>query len=188
MFPLSLAPSLPLQATSPGDLERARAGDARAVEALIATFGERIFHLALQILRDREAAEDAAQEIWVRALEKLPRFRGESAFGTWLYRLAINFCLGRKRTQTRRSALAPCPDEAEPQTEFTRQLETRLALETVLDQLPENLALTLMLREWHGCSYDEIAAITRVPAGTVRSRLHKARAEFMRLWREGGHE
>ena len=164
-------------------LRRAREGDREAVGLLFDRSHGKIFALAFQILRNREAAEDAAQEILLRAFEKMPQFRGESEFSTWLYRLALNYCLEQKRGLARREALLEARIEAPAPVEgHARRVETRLGLEAALDALPDDLRITLILREWHGLSYDEIALVLRVPLGTVRSRLHEARKRFQAIW------
>ncbi|RYX85408.1 sigma-70 family RNA polymerase sigma factor [bacterium] len=157
-------------------LARARRGDIAALDALMNVHRGRILNLAFQILRNESEAEDAAQEAFVRAFNKLSSFREKSGFGTWLYRVALNVCLERKRAQRETEAL--CPELPAPSTTF----DERLALEWALDHLSEPLRLVLILREWHGLSYDEMASALNIPVGTVRSRLSAARDEFRRLW------
>lgn len=186
LLSLPVFPARLLQTASDAEtllLRRAREGDREAIGLLLGRSQGKIFALAFQILRDREAAEDAAQEILLRAFHKMPQFRGESEFSTWLYRLALNYCLEQKRGLKRRSELLELNFEAPaPTANHAQRLETRLALETALDGLPDDLRIALVLREWHGKSYDEIAAILRVPSGTVRSRLHQARKRFQVIW------
>ena len=185
MPPFPLAPALPvrLQLCAQTELlKRARAGEREAVAVLYDRFRDRMIALAYGVLRERAEAEDAAQEILLRAFGKMPVLQTESEFAAWLYRLALNYCLDRKRALERRAHLlqgAPAPT-SEPA--FDARIETRLALERALDELPAPARMTLMLREWHELSYDEIAAITRVPVGTVKSRLSSARREFRRIW------
>ncbi|HEX8463139.1 MAG TPA: sigma-70 family RNA polymerase sigma factor [Abditibacterium sp.] len=164
-------------------LRRARDGDREAIGVLFGRSRQRIFGLAFQILRDEGAAEDAAQEILLRAFEKMPQFRGESEFSTWLYRLALNHCLERRRISQRRDALAEIHLETPRDTSSPeKRIETRLALETALDELSEPLRIALILREWHELTYDEIASILNLPVGTVRSRLSEARRRFRHIW------
>ena len=183
-FP-TLAPALParLQMDAPAELlQRARQGDRDAVAVLYARFRDRMISLAFGIVRERAEAEDCAQEILLRAFDKMPVLADESQFTAWLYRLAINYCLDRKRVIDRRRNISHAAAQPEPHARFDAQIETRLALERVLDELSETARLTLMLREWHELNYDEIAAITGVPVGTVKSRLNAARREFRRIW------
>jgi len=164
-------------------LARARSGDREAIGVLFQRHRDKILRLTFQILHDREAAEDAAQEILLRAFQKMPSFRGESEFSTWLYRLALNHCLETQRIRQRREALL----ESHLQVPIhsgspAPRIEARLALEHALDELPEILRFVLILREWHELSYEEIAAILHLPVGTVRSRLHEARKKFRQSW------
>ncbi len=181
----TLAPALParLHMDAPAELlARARAGDREAIGVLYARFRDRMITLAFGIVRERAEAEDCAQEILLRAFDKMPALASESEFAAWLYRLAINFCLDHKRKLDRRADLNQSAPEPRNQPNFDAQIETRLALERALDELSETARLTLMLREWHELNYDEIAAITNVPVGTVKSRLNNARREFRRTW------
>ncbi len=187
MNPLPLVwPALPARLDSSAEAElllRARNGDREAIALLFGRCRERIVALCFQVLRDRESAEDAAQEILLRAFDKMPQFRGQSEFSTWLYRLALNFCLERKRKTQRRTELSQRLSEPEvPAPDHAAQIETRLALERALDELDEPSRLVLILREWHELSYDEIAAVLHLPLGTVKSRLNSARREFRRIW------
>ena len=167
-------------------LRRAREGEREAISILVNRHRTRLTNLAFQILREREGAEDAAQEILLRALNKLPTFRGESEFSSWLYRLTLNFCLEKRRLDARRAELLAAHLGEEP-TETAapdRQLETRELVERALDQLSEAQRVALLLREWQGFSYQEIAEILQLPVGTVRSRLSKARAQFQVAWEQ----
>ena len=182
-FPLAPIWSAPLQLCAQTELlSQARGGDREAIAVLYNRFRDRIISLAYGVLRDRAEAEDCAQEILLRAFGKMPVLQSESEFAAWLYRLALNFCLDRKRRINRRAHLLE-RDFAPPiAPRFDAQIETRLALERVLDELPETARLVLMLREWHELSYEQIAQILNVPVGTVKSRLSAARREFRRIW------
>lgn len=161
-------------------LRRARDGEREAISVLVNRHRTRLTNLAFQITRDRADAEDAAQEVLLRALDKLPSFRGESEFSSWLYRLTLNFCLEKRRLDQRRAEiLAQHLGESEAvASSHERQLETRQLIERALDALSEPQRVALLLREWQGFSYQEIAEILQLPIGTVRSRLSKARRQF----------
>ena len=164
-------------------VNRARAGEIGALDELMNRHRARILNLSFQILRDRDLAEDCAQEAFVRAFSKLSSFRNQSSFGTWLYRIALNIALEKeRRSVTIRDAANEALNEqiSAPPTDF----EGRLAVEWALDQLSPPLRIALMLREWHGLSYEEIAGVCEVPVGTIRSRLSAARLEFRRVWRQ----
>ncbi len=186
MSPLStIAPALPSRLQMDAQaalLQRARIGDREAIAVLYARFRDRMISLAFGIVRERAEAEDCAQEILLRAFDKMPVLNSESEFAAWLYRLAINYCLDRKRKLDRRADLNQSAPTTRHKPNFDAQIETRLALERALDELSETARLTLMLREWHELNYDEIAAVTNVPVGTVKSRLNNARREFRRIW------
>ena len=175
------APLLSAQrAPSTGDetalVERARAGEVGALDELMNRHRGRILNLAFQITRDRDAAEDCAQEAFVRAFSKLNAFRAQSSFGTWLTRIALNVALEKQRA-------APPSGEVDAQTVAPpTDFDGRMALEAALDQLSAPLRIALILREWHGLSYEEIAVVCEVPVGTVRSRLSAARLEFQQVW------
>ena len=157
-------------------LERARNGEIAALDCLMNAHRGRIVNLCFQMLRDENEAQDCAQEAFVRAFSKLSSFQSKSSFGTWLYRIALNVCLELLRTRRETDELDPnhAAPEAKP--------DERLALEWALDNLSEPLRVALVLREWHGLSYEEIARVLDVPLGTVRSRLSAAREEFRRVW------
>ena len=161
-------------------LRRARDGEREAISILVNRHRTRLTNLAFQILRDRESAEDCAQEILLRALDKLPSFRGESEFSSWLYRLTLNFCLEKRRLDVRRAEILAghLGDEPTEIASCEAQLETRELIERALDALSEPQRVALLLREWQGFSYEEIAEILQLPIGTVRSRLSHARRQF----------
>lgn len=172
-------------------LERARRGEREATTILLGRHRERIVALAFSVLRDRESAEDAAQETFLRAFSQLPRFRLESAFATWLYRVALNVCLERRRVEMRHEQLiASAPDDGcnGCAASVERRVEMRNLVGEALGDLGEGLRVALLLREWHGLSYEEIADILHLPVGTVRSRLHEARRRFQAKWLELGGE
>ena len=187
MNPLfSFAPAFPLRLDASAEaqlLRRARDGDREAIGVLYARFRDRMVSLAFGVLRDRESAEDAAQEILLRAFDKMPVLQSERDFSSWLYRLALNLCLDRKRSLERRvHLLERAPETALVAQSPANQIEMRLAIERALDELSEEERVILMLREWHELSYDEIAAVLQIPVGTVKSRLNAARREFRRVW------
>lgn len=165
---------------------RARAGDVAALDELMNRHRARLLNLTFQITHDRDIAEDCAQEAFVRAFSKLHLFRAQSSFGTWLYRIALNVALEKQRqTPTIRQWNETESNGNENGQELrapSLNLDEKLALEWALDQLSPTLRVALILREWHGLSYEEMASVCEVPVGTIRSRLNAARAEFRRVW------
>lgn len=174
-------------------VSRVKQGDKRAFELLVVKYQRRIERLIGRIVRDVDLVEDIAQETFIRAYRAIGQFRGESAFYTWLYRIAVNTAkkavadLVRNPVVTE-SALAVRDNEddetsragPEPTASDTPEamLATREIAETVnaaIDALPEDLRQALVLREIEGLSYDEIAVAMACPIGTVRSRIFRAR-------------
>jgi RNA polymerase sigma-70 factor (ECF subfamily) len=169
---------------APRFLDRLRAGDAPAFEELVMTYQHRVFGVALRMLGNRAEAEEVAQEAFVRAHRALGDFRGDAKLSTWLYAITSRLCLNRLASGERRlirhgedallrlSDAGPRPDAALER----RELET--ALGRAIAELPEDRRIVVVLRDIEGLSYEEIAQVLELELGTVRSRLHRARAEL----------
>jgi len=168
-------------------LERCRAGDVEAFEPLVEKYRQRVWRLAYQVLRDREEAWDCAQDAFVRAFQSLGSFRGQSAFYTWLFRIAMNVATDRLRArgaQARAFGSQPVPEEEWERTaadpgvgpdDVTEGAQRRQRISQALDSLPPNARAIIMLSDVEGLSYREIASVLNCPIGTVMSRLHNAR-------------
>lgn len=162
-------------------------------EAIVRTYGSRVYNLACQMLGDREEARDAAQEIFLRVHQNLESFRSEAKFSTWLYRLAMNHLLNYRRRwlRTRFERLGEPstgatiePVSAAPQPE--QQLLNREQAEVVrrsIAKLPPKLRAALVLKDLQGLSYSEIGDVLGVTEGTVASRLNAARSTLARRLR-----
>jgi len=178
-------------------LEAFQAGDPGAFDSLVKRHQGRIFRLACRILSDRDAALDAAQESFVKAWKALPRFEGKARFSTWLTRITINQCRNELRKRgtvkhTRPLSLDDTPPGSEsPHAanvasgapgvwEEARGTEVRLAFAEVMRTLEPESREVLVLTEVEALSYEGIAELLDVPVGTVRSRLHRARADVRR--------
>ncbi len=165
---------------------RCRNGDRIAFSTLLARYRARIVGLALQIVGQRDDAEDLAQEAFTCAFTSLRAYRGDAEFATWLYRITINLCLQHRRRQ--RPSESFDSDQAEMMPLHGAALECRvtdrLTVTQTLQELSEPLRLVLILHEMHDLSYDEIARILKIPNGTVASRLSEARRKFRVRWRE----
>jgi RNA polymerase sigma factor (sigma-70 family) len=162
-----------------GDLlERARAGDSRALDALLTPYRDRLWGVCLRTTSNRSDAEDALQEALVAIWKHLGDFRGEASFGTWAYRIASNAALAVVRR--RRDLTGIGADAAELEIEDTRRdfvdtIADRDRVQRALRDLPEDFRTALVLREYGQLTYEEIAAHQGVLVQTVKSRLNRAR-------------
>jgi len=167
-------------------IDRAREGDADAVQALYRRHAGRVLAVARRLTGDDDAAADCAQEAWIRAIRSLTRFRGESAFGTWIHRVAINVALRERRTGQRRSRreepMPPALEVAGPSGPAGDPL-LRRRLQAALDRLPEGMRHVLVLHDVEGLTHEEIGTTLGINAGTSKSQLFKARALMRSLLR-----
>ena len=159
-------------------LERFRRGTQDAYEVLMRRHEDRIFGLAFRMTGDRSDALEATQDTFVSAFRQAASFRGESSFGTWLYRIGINACrdLLRKR-QRLPEPMADPSDKAgpAPATRIEDAVVDRVDLARALAELPEEYRQAVALHDLAGVPYEEIATITDVPIGTVKSRISRGR-------------
>jgi RNA polymerase sigma-70 factor (ECF subfamily) len=171
-------------------VERVQNGDQRAFELLVVKYERRVLRLISRLVRDPAEAEDVAQEAFMKAYRALPQFRGDSAFYTWLYRIAVNTAKNYLSAQGRRPRTISefqggedgesfdVSDVVEDNNTPDAVLHSRQVADTVnkaIESLPEDLRTAITLREIEGLSYDEIAAAMDCPIGTVRSRIFRAR-------------
>lgn len=164
-------------------VRRAQQGDAGAFEALYRAHAGRVYALCLRMAADQRRATELAQDVFVRLWEKLPQFRFESAFATWLHRLAVTTVLEQFRAEHRREARVSHPgDEALDAPLPARGLshDDRMDLEQALSRLALGPRQVFVLHEVEGFSHDEIAALTGVAAATVRVHLHRARKQLLK--------
>jgi RNA polymerase sigma-70 factor, ECF subfamily len=164
------------------DLAAASAGDARAFERLYRVHVDRVFSLCVRMAGDRTLAEELTQDVFVRAWERLAQFRGESAFGTWLYRLAVNVVLNARKTagRARKRFVADDGDE-EPVGERVGEREsyqnpgTIMDLETAVASLPPGARRVFVLHDVQGYRHEEIAEMLGITSGGSKAQLHRAR-------------
>jgi len=162
------------------------AGDKQAYSQLVTRYQDRLFRSLLRMTGSREEAEDVAQESFVQSFVKLSSFKGNSQYFTWLYRIAFNTCISRKRRKrpttsvdAMRNAGAADPTDSGPAAgEQLEQQERIAAVHSALAELSDEYRQIIVLRELEDCSYEEIAKILEMPVGTVRSRLHRARGQL----------
>lgn len=174
-------------------VERAKRGDQKAFEMLVIKYQRRIERLIARMVRDVDLVQDIAQESFIRAYRAMPQFRGDSAFYTWLYRIAVNTAkkalvdLKRDPLVTE-SARAGANDDDDETSRVERELtngetpesllaskEIAQAVSAAMDALSDDLRQAITLREIEGLSYEEIAELMNCPIGTVRSRIFRAR-------------
>jgi RNA polymerase sigma-70 factor (ECF subfamily) len=162
----------------------AQEGSPQAFEELVAKYQPKVFSMALSFTRNREAADDLAQEVFLKAYLALPRFHGKSEFGTWLYRISINHVRDflRKKGRAKEVSLDDVPEisfsdrEQAERAEQERESEARRALvQKSVQGLPEKYRIILTLRDIQGLAYEEISRVLKLSPGTVDSRLHRAR-------------
>ena len=169
-------------------VQRVQAGDKTAFNLLVVKYQHRVLKLVSRFVNDAAEAEDVAQEAFIKAYRALPSFRGESAFYTWLYRIAINTAKNALVSNRRRPVDFDLdlqdPDQYERQARLKEAdtpegvlltEEIRQVVERAMEQLPEDLRTAIVLRELEGLSYEEIAEAMDCPVGTVRSRIFRAR-------------
>ena len=177
---LDRTPSAAEPGAEPGDAARAAAGDTRAFERLYREHAARIHGLARRMLGDDHATE-ATQDAFVRAWQKIGTFRGESAFGTWLYRLAINVMLAR-RSQLGVQRSRFLDDETILDTLPTRGGggDVGIDFESAIGRLPEGARQIFVLHDVEGYKHEEIAGLLGVTSGTTKAQLHRARMMLRR--------
>lgn len=163
-------------------LSRCRAGELAAFDVLLGRYRERVLNLAFQLLGDRNAAEDVAQEVFVNAFAAIGQFRGDAAFFTWLYRLTLNACHANQRRRKDWISYEEKDHAATNNSSPEKDAIAHLSVQRALSELSPTLRSVLVLRELHELSYEEIAQILHLPIGTVRSRLHEGRRRFREIW------
>ena len=169
-------------------VERVKRGDKRAFDLLILKYQHKIISIVGRYLGDQNDVQDVSQETFIKAYRAIPNFRGESAFYTWLYRIAVNTAKNHLVSKSRRppnidvdiddgefqNNSAVLRDNESPQASLaTRQMEQ--VIFRSIENLPSELRIAVTLREFDGLSYEEIAKIMNCPVGTVRSRIFRAR-------------
>ncbi|GIW87530.1 MAG: RNA polymerase sigma factor [Isosphaeraceae bacterium] len=174
-------------------IQASLAGDTDAFGELVRSYQDRLYATLYRLTGSVEDAQDLVQETFLRAYQNLDRFLGESAFYTWIYRIGVNLVLNRRRRARsgprflpfRRGGDHDQPDPGDPREHAASdQLESRETAEQVqraLDRLPKEFRSVVVLKDFDGLRYEEIAELLKIPIGTVRSRLHRARGELRAL-------
>jgi RNA polymerase sigma-70 factor (ECF subfamily) len=169
-------------------VEEARRGSRAAFGELVLRYERRLLRVILQFVRDRDQAEDLAQETFVRAYQRLDQFDPSRRFGPWLFRIGVNLTLDYLRRRKRRGWFAlfsesPGERPMEPPTVDPREaLDLSQEVQRVLEQLPETYRTVLVLRDLENFTTSEIAAVLNRKEATIRWRLAEARSRFQQLW------
>lgn len=182
-------------------IHRILSGDTQLFELLVNENQKAVYNLALRMTGSQQDARDASQEAFIKAYRSLSSFRGDSKFSVWLYRLTTNACLDLLRQRSRRAEVSltesadeddepiqmPVPDERFcPETELEKK-ELREAVRHAIAKLPPDFRQALLLREISGLSYEEIGLALQLEAGTVKSRIFRARKKLAQLLMADGN-
>lgn len=169
-------------------VERVQKGDKRAFDMLVVKYQHKIYALVSRLVNDHAEVQDVTQESFIKAYRALPNFRGDSAFYTWLYRIAVNTAKNYLVSRNRRppgsdididdaaqfAAESGLRDIDSPEQQLQGEQMIKI-VDRAISALPEDLRTALSLREFDGLSYEEIAEVMQCPVGTVRSRIFRAR-------------
>jgi RNA polymerase sigma-70 factor (ECF subfamily) len=182
-------------------IRKLRERDEKAFREIVERYGDTVYNLTYRMLGNREEAEDVSQEVFITVFKSIESFRGDSKFSTWLYRIAVNHCKNRIKYLSRRhdrdqseydeevmrdqaagAATAPAPvPRPDKQLEG---VELEQIMQRCIAGLDEEHRLVIVLRDVEDLSYEEICAITNLPVGTVKSRLHRARLALKKMMLE----
>ena len=175
------------------------ARDESAFNELVVTYQRRVFALVFRMLGRRDEAEDLAQEVFVQVFKAIDQFRGESKLSTWIYRIAVNLCKNRTKYLSRRhvgrqddvdalaeratfaSAKGVSVGEVSRPDELVEGMQLEVVVKRAIAQIDPDFRTVLVLRDVEDLSYEEIAAITGLPDGTVKSRIHRGRVQLRAL-------
>jgi RNA polymerase sigma-70 factor (ECF subfamily) len=168
-------------------VRRFQEGSADAFEVLVKRHGTRVYNLCLRILGDADEAADVCQDTFLAALRKLSTFRGDSAFTTWLHRVAVNACYDSLRRKRRRPMLQVVRDEDDerpetslPAPDHADEVVFSVDVARALQEVPEEFRVVLVMADVQDVPYDEIARVLEIPVGTVKSRVFRGRAALGR--------
>lgn len=166
-------------------------GDTDMFEYLVERYQGRVYGLACRMMSNHEDAKDVAQEVFIKAFRSLGRFRRESSFSTWIYRITVNTCNDELKKKKRKKTVSmdagtdsegkifrsQNPASVKGPAEIFENKELGAVLAGILEEINPDHKTVILLRDIYGCSYDEIAGITGCSAGTVKSRISRARNE-----------
>ena len=167
-------------------IQKAQRADARAFESLYRLHVDKIYGLCLRMTGNVSEAEDCTQEAFIQAWNKIGKFRGDSAFATWLHRIAVNAVLGRIRKAKREQDRIKAVSEVQPVRVATGDTGELRDLSEAVDQLPERARHVFVLNAVYGYSHEEAAGMLGIAAGTSKAQLHRARRLLAQQLEEQG--
>jgi len=182
-----------LETTEQELLLRAQKNDIEAFESLISPYTNQLLNHAFRILKNREDAEDALQDTYLKTYNSIKKFEGVSSFKTWLYKILTNACLDKLRKQKRETTTSLYTTDEDGEHEINVADETyspeisaqksaaNAALKKALDTLSEEHRIAIIMRDIDGLTYDEIAEATETNVGTVKSRINRARSQLKKI-------
>lgn len=170
-------------------IKKSGKGDVKAFGELIEAYENKVFNIALGILKNYDDANDMAQEAFIRIFKSIKSFKGESAFSTWIYRITVNVCLDEFRKRKNKKTFSIDEDIRFGDSEITREIiddspspdtiveknELKKVVHDAISELSEEHQTVIVLRDIQGFSYEEISEMTKTPQGTVKSRISRAR-------------
>jgi len=171
-------------------IKQAIRGDAYAFEQLMRRHESRMYSVAIRMCGNREDAQDCVQDAMLRIYRALDRFKGQSSFSTWVYRITMNTCLDELRRRKVRASTSldtllesgwSPTDETDTPERHAIDSERRRALEKAIGSLPEDMRSAIVLREMQGLSYEEISDVLSVNVGTIKSRISRGREKLRQL-------
>jgi len=174
-------------------INKIHSGDRDAFNELVTGYQQRVFNISYSMLSDYEDAVDASQEVFIRVYRSIDKFRGESSLSTWIFRITKNICMDFLRKRKEASISIDKEDEEGQKMEIedsskspehiAEQNETAKIVRNAINELDDNSRLIITMFDLEGMSYDEISAVLKIPIGTVKSRLNRAREKIKKnLW------
>jgi len=171
-----------------GWVERAQQADTTAFESLYRLHVDRVYGLCLRMTGNPSEAEDCTQEAFIQAWNKLSKFRGDSAFGTWIHRIAVNSVLGRMRKARREQDRIEAVTDISPAPETVGDSGNFEDLQNAVDDLPEGARHVFVLHAVYGYSHDETGDMLGIAAGTSKAQLHRAKRLLAQQLKKSGYE